>query len=114
MEADDLLAAAWPSLAACQENAAPGPIPVPDHILVRQTLTDVLFEPMDIVGVTEILTKIRDGRIEVVTVESTEPSPMALGILNGRPFTFLDDAPLEERRSRANTSWAGPSAARRS
>jgi len=101
MEADDLLAAAWPSLAACQENAAPGPIPVPDHILVRQTLTDVLFEPMDIVGVTEILTKIRDGRIEVVTVESTEPSPMALGILNGRPFTFLDDAPLEERRSRA-------------
>ena len=26
---------------------------------------------------------------------------LAHGILNGAPFTFLDDAPLEERRSRA-------------
>ncbi len=39
MEAEDLLAAAWPALAACQENAAPGPVPVPDHVLVRQTVT---------------------------------------------------------------------------
>ena len=38
MEADDLLAAAWPALAACQENAAPGPVPVPDHVLVRQSV----------------------------------------------------------------------------
>ena len=33
--------------------------------------------------------------------DTTEPSVLAHEILNGRPFTFLDDAPLEERRSRA-------------
>ncbi len=38
MEAEDLLAASWPALAACQENAAPGPVPLPDHVLVRQTV----------------------------------------------------------------------------
>ena len=101
MEAEDLLAAAWPSLAACQENAAAGPIPVPDHVLVRQTIADVMFEPLDLAGVTEVLERIASGAIEVACVESAEPSPLALGILNGRPYTFLDDAPLEERRSRA-------------
>ena len=35
------------------------------------------------------------------TVESSEPSPLSHGILSGRPFTFLDGAPLEERRTRA-------------
>ena len=34
-------------------------------------------------------------------VESTEPSVLSHEILNGKPFTFLDDAPLEERRTRA-------------
>jgi ATP-dependent helicase Lhr and Lhr-like helicase len=34
-------------------------------------------------------------------VESSEPSPLSHGILSGRPFTFLDGAPLEERRTRA-------------
>jgi ATP-dependent Lhr-like helicase len=34
-------------------------------------------------------------------VEAAEPSPLAHEILNGRPYTFLDDAPLEERRTRA-------------
>ena len=50
MEADDLLAAAWPALAACQENAGPGPVPVPDHVLVRQTVDDCLTEPLDADG----------------------------------------------------------------
>ena len=33
--------------------------------------------------------------------DTTEPSVLAHEILNGQPFTFLDDAPLEDRRSRA-------------
>ena len=101
MEADDLLAATWPSLAACQENAPAGPIEIPDHPLVRQTVDDVLFEPLDILGLVEVLRGIESGAIEVLFVESAEPSPLAHGILNGAPWTFLDDAPLEERRSRA-------------
>src|SRR5439155_7529940 len=37
----------------------------------------------------------------VVTRDTVEPSVLAHEILNGRPFTYPDDAPLEERRSRA-------------
>jgi len=101
MEADDLLAAAWPALAACQENAPPGPLAVPDHVLVRQTVDDCLTEPLDAVGLTHLLEEMEAGRVTVHLVESVEPSPLAHGILTGRPFTFLDGAPLEERRTRA-------------
>ncbi len=101
MEAEDLLAASWPALAACQENAAPGPVPVPDHVLVRQTVTDCLTEPLDAEGLVSLLEAVESGRVAVHLVESAEPSPLAHGILTGRPFTFLDGAPLEERRTRA-------------
>jgi ATP-dependent Lhr-like helicase len=101
MEADDLMAATWPALAACQENAPAGPIAVPDHPLVRQTVDDVLTEPLDAEGLEALLRSIASGEVEVRFVESPEPSVLAHGILNGAPWTFLDDAPLEERRSRA-------------
>jgi len=101
MDADDLLAAAWPQLAACQENAPPGPVAVPDHVLVRQTVTDCLHEALDVEGMVDFLTSVETGGVDVHFVESPEPSPMSHGILSGRPYTFLDGAPLEERRSRA-------------
>jgi ATP-dependent helicase Lhr and Lhr-like helicase len=101
MEADDLMAAVFPTLAACQENVAPGPIEIPEHPLVRQTLEDCLREAMDVDGLRRLLAEIEAGRVEVVTRDTVEPSVLAHEILNGRPFTFLDDAPLEERRSRA-------------
>jgi ATP-dependent helicase Lhr and Lhr-like helicase len=101
MESDDLMAAVFPTLAACQENVAPGPLEIPDHVLVRQTLEDCLREAMDIDGLTQLVGAIESGRVTVVVRDTTEPSVLAHEILNGRPFTFLDDAPLEERRSRA-------------
>jgi ATP-dependent helicase Lhr and Lhr-like helicase len=101
MESDDLMAAVFPTLAACQENVAPGPMEIPDHPLVRQTLDDCLHEAMDVDGLRELLAEIESGRVEVVTRDTVEPSVLAHEILNGRPFTYLDDAPLEERRSRA-------------
>jgi ATP-dependent Lhr-like helicase len=101
MEAEDILAATWPSLAACQENAPPGPVPVPDHVLVRQTVNDCLTEPLDADGLVRLLSDVEAGRVAVHFVESAEPSPLAHGILTGKPFTFLDGAPLEERRTRA-------------
>ena len=101
MESDDLMAAVFPTLAACQENVAPGPMEIPDHPLVRQTLDDCLHEAMDVDGLRELLSEIESGRIDVVTRDTVEPSVLAHEILNGRPFTYLDDAPLEERRSRA-------------
>jgi ATP-dependent Lhr-like helicase len=101
MEADDLLAAVWPGLAACQENAPAGPVAVPDHVLARQTVDDCLHEGLSVEGLVEVWAKVESGEIEVHTVESTEPSPFSHAILSGRPFTYLDDAPLEERRTRA-------------
>ncbi|MGH9080953.1 MAG: DEAD/DEAH box helicase [Acidimicrobiales bacterium] len=101
MEAEDLLAAVWPALAACQENAGPGPVAVPDHVLARQTLADCLTEPLDATGLVALLEGLETGRVGVHLVESSEPSPLAHGILTGRPYTFLDGAPLEERRTRA-------------
>src|SRR5258707_4083264 len=101
MESDDLMAAVFPTLAACRETVAPGPIDIPDHPLVRETLNDCLREAMDVDGLRDLLVEIEAGRVEVVTRDTVEASVLAHEILNGRPFTFLDDAPLEERRSRA-------------
>jgi ATP-dependent helicase Lhr and Lhr-like helicase len=101
MESDDMMAAVFPVLAACQENVAPGPMEIPDHPLVRQTLEDCLREAMDIDGLRQLIAGIETGQVLVVVRDTTEPSVLAHEILNGRPFTFLDDAPLEERRSRA-------------
>jgi ATP-dependent helicase Lhr and Lhr-like helicase len=101
MEADDLLAAVWPGLAACQENAPPGPVAVPDHVLARQTVHDCLTEGLSVDGLISMWSEVESGAIAVHTVESSEPSPLSHGILSGRPFTFLDGAPLEERRTRA-------------
>ena len=91
MEADDLMAAVFPTLAACQENVAPGPMEIPDHPLVRQTLEDCLHEAMDIDGLRELVAGIEAGRIAVITRDTTEPSVLAHEILNGPPFTYLDD-----------------------
>ena len=100
MEADDLMAAVFPMLAACQENVS-GPIEIPDHPLVRQTIDDCCSEAMDLAGLVELLEDLRAGVVEASFVETTEPSVLAHEILNGRPYTFLDDAPLEDRRTRA-------------
>ncbi|HUI02623.1 MAG TPA: DEAD/DEAH box helicase, partial [Acidimicrobiales bacterium] len=107
MESDDLMAAVFPALAACQENAPGGPIVIPDHVLVRQTIHDCLHEAMDVDGLVALLRRIEDGAVRVHFVESTEPSVLAHEILNGKPYTFLDDAPLEERRTRAVATRRG-------
>ena len=64
-------------------------------------IKDIFVEAMAIDGLKELVSSIESGRVTVVVRDTTEPSVLAHEILNGRPFTFLDDAPLEERRSRA-------------
>jgi ATP-dependent helicase Lhr and Lhr-like helicase len=100
MEADDLLAAAFPDAAACLENIA-GDREIPDHPLVRQTIDDCLREVMDLDSLTAVLRRIGAAKIRCVARELPEPSPLAHEILNARPYAFLDDAPLEERRTQA-------------
>ena len=100
MRAEDLLAAAFPMVAACGDNHV-GDIPVPEHPLVQETLRDCLTEAMDVEGLGYVLEQIDSQGIQVRAVESPVPSPFAHEILNANPYAFLDDAPLEERRARA-------------
>ena len=101
MRAEDLLVAVFPDQLACQDNMGTGPIEIPDHPLVTETLRDCLTEAMDAEGLRERLDALHAGRIRCVTRETPEPSVFAHEILNSNPYTFLDDAPLEERRARA-------------
>ena len=84
MEADDLMAAAFPDAAACLENIA-GDREIPDHPLVQQTVRDCLDEAMDIEALTRILGDIHAGAIEGLARDVPEPSPLAAEILNARP-----------------------------
>ena len=106
MQAEDLIAAVFPDQIACAENLA-GPRTIPDHPLVEQTIADTLTEAMDIDGLESLVTRLRDGGIRVVARDLTEPSPLAAEVLDARPYAFLDDAPLEERRARAVTMRRG-------
>src|SRR5262249_42212327 len=100
MRAEDLLVRAFPQVLACPETLPPGEMPVPwEHPMVRQTIEDCLTEAMDVDGFLEVLHGLRDGRIEKVAVDTAEPSAFARGILNAMPYAFLDDAPLEARRT---------------
>ena len=102
MRAEDLLAAAFPHALACPETLPGGPIEVPDdHPIVRQTVEDCLTEAMDADGMLEVLRGLQDGTIERRAIDTSEPSAFSRGILSSQPYTFLDDAPLEERRTQA-------------
>src|SRR6202012_109547 len=109
MAAEDLLTSVFPDQVACAENL-PGELEIPDHPLVRQTIHDCLEEAMDIEGFEQLLRGLESGAIRVVARDLTEPSPLALEVLNARPYAYLDDAPLEERRTQAvlTRRWLDP------
>ncbi|GAA5008007.1 DEAD/DEAH box helicase [Pseudoluteimonas lycopersici] len=100
MKSEDLMATVFPDQVACLENIV-GEREVPDHPLVAQTLDDCLREAMDVDGWLALLRALEAGEVQVVARDLTGPSPFAAEVLGARPYAFLDDAPLEERRTRA-------------
>ncbi len=100
IRSDDLLASVFPDVAACFENIE-GEIKVPDHPLIDEVMKDVLHEAMDLDGLMQLITDLRDGRIKTLAVDTPVPSVFSHEILNANPYAYLDDAPLEERRARA-------------
>jgi ATP-dependent Lhr-like helicase len=109
MQAEDLVAAVFPDQIACAENLV-GEREVPDHPLTNQAISDCLHEAMDIEGLEGLLRRLEAGDIQVVGCDLTEPSLLALEALSARPYAFLDDAPLEERRTQAVMArrWRDP------
>jgi ATP-dependent helicase Lhr and Lhr-like helicase len=106
MESDDLLAAVFPQAAACQDNAA-GPIEIPDHVLVRETIGDTLHEALDADGLRTLLEGIESGDVTVHCVDTTEASVLSHEIINARPYAFLDDEEFQNRRTNAVTLRRG-------
>jgi ATP-dependent Lhr-like helicase len=109
MAAEDLIAAVFPDQIACAENLV-GEREIPDHPLVRQSIGDCLHEAMDIESLEGILRRIEASEIAIVARDLTEPSPLAQEVLAARPYAYLDDAPLEERRTQAvmGRRWLTP------
>lgn len=112
MKSEDLLATVFPDQVACLENIV-GEREIPDHPLVRQTLDDCLHEAMDSEGWLALLRRMERGEVELLTRDLPAPSPLAMEILGARPYAFLDDAPLEERRTQAVLArrWSDPESA---
>jgi ATP-dependent Lhr-like helicase len=100
MRAADTLSVVFPQAQACAENIV-GPREVPDHPLVFETVRDCLVEAMDCEGLQGMLERLESGAIEISARDTVEPSPLSHELLNANPYAFLDDAPLEERRTRA-------------
>ena len=100
MYAEDLLQQAFPDAAACQDNL-PGAREIPDHPLVNQALRDSLEEAVDLQGLLKVLFRLVKGEIKTISRDTPEPSVLSHELLNSAVYTFLDDAPLEERRTRA-------------
>ena len=100
MKSEDLMATVFPDQVACLENIV-GEREVPDHPLVAQTLQDCLHEAMDVDGWLALLRGLESGAVQVTARDLTGPSPFTAEVLSARPYAFLDDAPLEERRTQA-------------
>ena len=113
MDAEDLLTAIFPDQVACAENLPTGEREIPTHPLVDQTVKDCLEEAMDIDGLERLLTSIERNEKNLFACDVIEASPLSQEILNARPYAYLDDAPLEERRTRAvfQRRWLDPETA---
>jgi len=99
--AEDLMAAVFPEQVGCADNHGGKEIEPPDHPLVNETLKDCLRDAMDVDGLKRVLIAMKEGRIQKIAVDLPEPSVFAHAMLNSAPYTYLDEAPLEERRARA-------------
>ncbi|HJU08750.1 MAG TPA: DEAD/DEAH box helicase, partial [Rhodanobacteraceae bacterium] len=103
MKSEDLLATVFPDQVACAENLA-GERQIPNHPLVEQTLRDCLYDAMDLDGLIALLKKLENGEVRVVARDLTAPSSLSAEVLGAQPYAYLDDAPLEERRTQAVSS----------
>ncbi len=101
MRSEDLLAAAFPMAVGCQDNHGGKDLELPDHPYVAEAMRDCLEEALDLPGLVRVLQGLEEKTIAFSARDTAAPSPFSHEILNAAPYSYLDDAPLEERRTRA-------------
>jgi ATP-dependent Lhr-like helicase len=104
MRAQDLAAAVFPAGAGCQDNhggVMQECLELPDHPLIHETRRDCVEEAMDLAGLVRVIARLSHGGIKAVARDTVAPSPFSHGVIAANPYAYLDDAPLEERRTRA-------------
>ncbi|HEY2031989.1 MAG TPA: DEAD/DEAH box helicase [Myxococcales bacterium] len=71
--------------------------------LLLETYRECLRDVFDLPGLQDVLKRIQDRRLRVVSVETRTPSPFAASILFSYVANFIydGDAPLSERRAQA-------------
>jgi ATP-dependent helicase Lhr and Lhr-like helicase len=99
LRSQELLAALFPQQQACFENRPPA-IPIPDHFVLAETLSECLTESTDAERMTRVLDGIESGAIRTVMVDSIAPSVFAQRLLLAWDYSFLDGGERANRRSR--------------
>jgi ATP-dependent helicase Lhr and Lhr-like helicase len=71
--------------------------------ILLETYRECLRDVFDLPGLTELLRRVRDRRVRVVTVDTRTPSPFASSLLFAYVANFIydGDAPRAERRAQA-------------
>src|SRR5437762_13616998 len=100
MYAEDLLQSVFPDAAACLDKLQ-GAREVTQHPLVQQALRDSLEEALHLPGLVRQLQERFSDELKLLAKDTPEPSVLCHEMLNSQVYTFLDDAPLDERRARA-------------
>ena len=77
----------FPDQVACAENLT-GPIRIPDHPLVNETIDNCLHEAMDLDGLEQSPRGIEAGAIRTVAIDTPEPSLFSHEILNANPYAY--------------------------
>ncbi len=113
MAAEDLISVVFPDQLACAENLhrrARGPGPSAGHARRCTTACTRRWTSTDS---SACCAAIERGETRVIARDLPHPSPLAMEILDARPYAYLDDAPLEERRTQAVASrrWLDPQTA---
>ena len=100
--AEDLLAAVFPAQVGLPGQPRRRGDRAADHPLVNETLQGLSARGARRRGTQGGAARASaPERSRTIARDLPEPSPLAHALLNSQPYTFLDDAPLEERRARA-------------
>ena len=112
-DAEDLLTAVFPDQVACAREPRRAKSRFPIIRWCARRSATASKRPWTSRASSGCCAAWRPAASRSIARDLTEPSPLALEVLSARPYAYLDDAPLEERRTQAVMSrrWMDPQSA---